>query len=328
MSWNPNSIPYAFRHGVMIDADSLDHGGFQPDCLCPGCNSPLVAKIGRGIRVPHFAHPQTAAADCDFRTLSRRIGAHLLHRRITRLLNEAGKLTIRWRCQTCGRVHEKNVLEEVTDVSVVDGGGSSTSLTLFAAVKEGKLALVPIRRIDICAERVASVAAVDRERARDIPVWIISTQSSEDARLLEGDENLTAVVAIVVECQPPPANAPRTIMAERAPPPQFEAQGLDSASCQVCGKTLKKRFLYIFRWNPDTSEKVAVLRYGLKGLLTLGPVAFTETERRVAMEHGAATAKRSAAFYEYLSERLNEHIPVGSFSFGCDRCESTVETFE
>ena len=49
-------ITHAWRNGELVAAESFTSGGFKPNCLCPGCSKELVAKIGRGVKEPHFAH--------------------------------------------------------------------------------------------------------------------------------------------------------------------------------------------------------------------------------------------------------------------------------
>lgn len=56
-----HDLVYALRNGRLISIRQVGRG-LQPDCLCPACGSPLIAKKGP-IRQHHFAHKSGRACE-------------------------------------------------------------------------------------------------------------------------------------------------------------------------------------------------------------------------------------------------------------------------
>lgn len=67
MASNIKHIPFALRDGVHILAKNIPYSerGEKCNCSCFFCGEKLIAKIGKGIRIPHFAHTKNAVCHAN-----------------------------------------------------------------------------------------------------------------------------------------------------------------------------------------------------------------------------------------------------------------------
>lgn len=78
---NDDHLPYAideFGNLVSIDDIPLEKRGLACDCYCIKCNEPLVAKLGNGGKMKHFAHQKDSDCHGAVMTLLHRLSEEIL----------------------------------------------------------------------------------------------------------------------------------------------------------------------------------------------------------------------------------------------------------
>ena len=103
-------LPFALRAGELVHISTVESGR-QPDCVCPGCKQPLVAKKGT-IKQHHFAHD--SGSQCNLESALHWIGKTLIHTGIQTALKEGKPINLRWHCSECDDTHEANLLKQTT----------------------------------------------------------------------------------------------------------------------------------------------------------------------------------------------------------------------
>lgn len=78
-------IPFGLREGQLLGPLEVANG-LKCGCVCPGCNSPLIAKQPKSKRRPHFAHHNTEPCSTGLETA--------LHLAAKRVLMEEQKILV------------------------------------------------------------------------------------------------------------------------------------------------------------------------------------------------------------------------------------------
>jgi len=107
MSNKAFKIPYGERDGDLLHISEVERG-LKCNCVCPVCNSLLVARKGPKVK-HHFGH--YPGANCSAETVLHQLGKRLLHRRITAAIADGTSLPITWPCLHCGDQHEGNLVK-------------------------------------------------------------------------------------------------------------------------------------------------------------------------------------------------------------------------
>ena len=105
-------IPFAIRHGTLVHVSEVV-SGLQSDCLCPVCQTPLIARKGNR-RVHHFAH--AIEPTCNPETLLHVLGKWIIRDRIAKSITSGKPIELQWQCSECSRYHQKVLTDHVTHV--------------------------------------------------------------------------------------------------------------------------------------------------------------------------------------------------------------------
>ena len=305
-------ISHAIRAGALVEAGEFSVGGLKPDCLCPGCNEPLVAKIGYGINRPHFAHQKealggnTLARRCDQRSLSVRMAGYFLRRRIRRHLVAGRALFAESYCPHCFENHSQNILEEVVGLAAGGIFDSVNIIGLVGAPSPRETKPPVLRIIEVSTHRSISGSLRVVGQVTAVPVWLMSAADQAAAASLDDDKArvLVAVMTHEVRCcpsspvyerpgttQPAPTRIEPTA-ASQAEPPAFEPptfplpeQEEHFADCLRCRRPMVRRYLFIHDKFRDgfPSRKLALVLYHHQQWLVAGWSALTGIEEQTAL---------------------------------------------
>ena len=104
--------------GLQIQTQSMVHvsqapNGKASECICPACNTPLIARNQGKINAPHFAHfyPTDQPGTCEGQL--HETAKRLLHQRIQVALAESTNIPIKWACEHCSCEHGGDLLKGV-----------------------------------------------------------------------------------------------------------------------------------------------------------------------------------------------------------------------
>lgn len=114
MKARPLKIPFAIRAGQLVHISDVENG-LQPDCTCPACKSPLVARKG-SLKVHHFAH--AAESNCQPETVMHLLGKQLLAETIDAAIREGVPLWLSWNCEDCRDSHAIDLTQNIAQVAV------------------------------------------------------------------------------------------------------------------------------------------------------------------------------------------------------------------
>src|ERR1035438_10118103 len=98
-------LPFAVRGDKIIHVSEVKSGR-QSECVCPGCETPLIARKGE-LRQHHFAHD--SGTSCSEESALHWFGKHLLLEAIDRALTEGRPLPMQWQCGQCHCKHDGNL---------------------------------------------------------------------------------------------------------------------------------------------------------------------------------------------------------------------------
>lgn len=107
-------LPFAVRGDKIIHISEVESGR-QPDCLCPACKTPLIARRGK-LRQHHFAHD--SGTNCSKESALHWFGKHLLCEAIDRALTEGRPLPMQWNCSQCYHSHNGDLLKKAASVAL------------------------------------------------------------------------------------------------------------------------------------------------------------------------------------------------------------------
>lgn len=296
-------IPYAERSGALIHVAEVT-SGLHPDCVCPACKRPVVARKGPK-KTHHFAH--LAETNCQPETVAHVTAKRLLAERITKALWQNAHLPIVWQCQKCPGIHQGNLLRKASRVEIECAlPGCRPDITLFGpggkvvAIVEIIVTHEPEQQVhDYCAANGVTLAEYEVKTAVDL-------------------ENLNADVlslARVDLCLRP--------------------------SCPNCNTPLGERRLFVTKghcWKCSVPMKIAHMQ--IDGYSN-GPEDFTPAEIALAQQLGAVLKNRYSRTREetylantctqcgtfigqhYLFTSLDEEVPdnAGTVTgYSCQEC--------
>lgn len=180
MKASPLKIPYAIRAGQLVHISEVENG-LQPDCVCPACASPLVARKG-SLKVHHFAH--AAESNCQPETVMHLLGKKLLAEKVEATIRDGVPLRLSWICEECRDHHEIDLVANIVQVAVEhDLGALRPDVALLNMQHEPAVILEVVvthppdaHVIAYCAERKIPVFEFklkkmgDLEALRDSPI--------------------------------------------------------------------------------------------------------------------------------------------------------------
>ena len=107
-------LPFALRNEAIIHISDVESGR-QPDCLCPECKRPLIARKG-AIKQHHFAHDP--GSQCNLESALHWLGKTLIHDGIRDALSHGTPINLQWQCSHCPDAHETNLLSGAVSVEM------------------------------------------------------------------------------------------------------------------------------------------------------------------------------------------------------------------
>lgn len=108
-------IPFAARpDGALVHVSQVE-SGFHADCLCLGCNKPLVARKG-AIMAHHFSHHGTV--ECNGETVLHNAAKRILSERLEAALGSKTPLRFAWECPRCGDRHGGDLVRRASGLAV------------------------------------------------------------------------------------------------------------------------------------------------------------------------------------------------------------------
>ncbi|MBI3416933.1 MAG: hypothetical protein HY043_16705 [Verrucomicrobia bacterium] len=107
-------LPFAVCGDKIIHISEVESGR-QINCLCPVCNTRLIARKGN-LRQHHFAHD--TGTNCNGESALHWFGKHLLLEAIDRALTEGCTIPMEWQCDQCDHKHDGNLLKKAASVAL------------------------------------------------------------------------------------------------------------------------------------------------------------------------------------------------------------------
>ncbi|MFA6029154.1 MAG: competence protein CoiA family protein [Elusimicrobiota bacterium] len=130
-------LPFALREGKLIHISEVASGK-QPDCKCPGCGEPLVARKGNIVR-HHFSH-ESGGSRCGEGAIHA-AAKLLLHQGINKAIQQNRAIGLTWVCKTCLEVHQGQLLKKAVrvvleaaidkfrpDIALIDAAGKPVAV--------------------------------------------------------------------------------------------------------------------------------------------------------------------------------------------------------
>lgn len=201
---------FALRRGQVVHISELAGSGLQPDCVCPCCLQPLVAKRGK-VRVEHFAHlPAGDAVPCPGETILHQFAKLILATRVERCLRDGGELRAVWECEECGEAHAEDLVAGVNHFAVerelAGGGGAKPDLALFDG------AGVALRVVEVVVTHAPEPVARAAYAALKTRLFEVRVKQPEDLERLWAD---TDVFARCAHCPAPRCRRCKALLVER-----------------------------------------------------------------------------------------------------------------
>ena len=254
--------PYAVRGGRLVHISDLTSPGLQPNCLCPCCERPLVAKLG-AVRAHHFAHlAEGGMVPCSGESILHKLAKDFLADRVERCLHYGGEFWVRWRCKACGQDHEEDLIAGV--------GHFALEHTLADGAARADLALLDHERalrrvVEIVVAHAPAPPARAAYQALAVRLFELDLTDFDDLEALRGEGTLAVRCTDCLDLAD--GGKPRCgdcggVLCERR---VFVVE----AACEGCGSPMKVTLIQ--RAN------------GTKG----GAEALGRRERRLATEAGA-----------------------------------------
>lgn len=108
-------IPFASRlDGTLVHVSQVE-SGFHADCLCLGCDKPLVAHKG-SIKVHHFSHHEVVT--CNAETVLHKAAKRILSERLQAALTGKSPLRFAWECPRCKDRHGGDLVRRASGLAV------------------------------------------------------------------------------------------------------------------------------------------------------------------------------------------------------------------
>ena len=243
-------IPFALKDGRLVHISEVENG-LQPECLCPACESPLVARKG-SLKIHHFAH--AAESDCQPETLLHILGKQLLVEKVEAAIRAGEPLWVTWNCEKCDDHHEMDLTKGISKVSVEHALGTMRpDVVLLNSEFE------PAVILEIVVTHPPEEQVIAHCAAHSAPVFEFKLKKMGDLEALRNSPKLTATTS---------SFCPRP-------------------KCGKCGNPLQPRKLFVVSgtcWNCHSSMKIAFI--DCEGY-TLAPSQMTADEIAKANEQGA-----------------------------------------
>lgn len=243
-------IPYALNDGKLVHVSEVENG-FQPDCLCPSCKQPLIARKGN-LKVHHFAH--STDHNCQSETVVHILGKQIIAEKIQSALSRNSSLSASWNCKECYDVHEYDLTKEANRVAIENNLGIlQPDIALFGRSNE------PVAVIEVVVTHPPEENVYNYCIQHDIPLFEIMLKKMGDLEALRDNANLC--ITKVNLCLRP--------------------------KCKECGHALGHRKLYIVDgtcWKCGSSMPIAFV--DCDGF-TVTPECMTADEIALANNKGA-----------------------------------------
>lgn len=243
-------IPFAIRAGQLIHISEVENG-LQPDCVCPACKSPLVARKG-SLKVHHFAH--AAESNCQPETVMHLLGKQLLAEKIEAAIREGVPLWLSWNCEDCRDSHAIDLTQNIAQVAVEHALGT---LRPDVALLDAQHAPAVILEVVVTHPPDAHVLTYCADHK--IPVFEFKLKRMGDLEALRDSQKIQAAKSTF--CSRP--------------------------KCEKCGHSMQPRMLFVVPgicWNCHSNMKGAYI--DCEGY-TLAPSQMTTDEIAKANELGA-----------------------------------------
>lgn len=250
MKANTLKIPYAVRNGRLVHISEVENG-LQPDCVCPACASPLVARKG-SLKVHHFAH--AAESNCQPETVMHLLCKQLLAEKVEASISEGTHLCVSWTCRDCDDSHEFDLTNGICKCAVEhDLGVLRPDVALLNSQHE------PAVFLEVVVTHPPDEHVIAYCVERNIPMFEFKLKKMGDLEVLRDSTKLIATASTF--CPRP--------------------------KCEKCGYSLQPRKLFVVPgtcWNCHSSMRIAFIDCGG---YTIDPSQMTTEEIATANEQGA-----------------------------------------
>jgi hypothetical protein len=242
---------------------------------CTICNGEMIFKKGdKEIRRPHFAH-KVLSPNCNPETALHNSFANLLCQRIQNHLDNNQPLTIKWECQYCGDIHQRNLLSKTAKAErEYIYGPTRPDIALLN--KEGK----PLIALEVVVTHFPEDNTEEYYDAQNIALIEFHLKSDSD---IDKINHPTIKPSKVNRCLNP--------------------------KCPTCGRYQYKKYLFIAEvrcWKCNSPMKAAITARK-EGMIN-GPEAFNIKELELAKLKGVVIKEKysKTAEQKYLANTCNK----------------------
>lgn len=217
-------LPFALHNGAIIHISAVVSGR-QPDCLCPECKRPLIARKG-AIKQHHFAHDP--GSQCNLESALHWLGKTLIHDGIRAAISNRTPINLRWRCSYCLDTHESNLVEEITSVEMERHLGQAKPDVLLIG-QEGK----PLTAIEVVVTHPLEEGTRAFYKASQINVVEIHLSNYDAINDLQDLSRLNATAVSI-------CTRPKCVICEQ--PLSLKTIHVVDGACYRCGGAMKIGF--------------------------------------------------------------------------------------
>ena len=247
-------LPFALQNDQLVHISKVSNGR-RPDCLCPECKHPLIARKGR-IKQHHFAHDP--GSQCNLESALHWIGKTLIHDGIREALKDGRPITLIWQCTECCDIHEGNLLKHAATVKLEPDLGPARPDVLLVDAQDK-----PIAAIEVVVAHPLEDTTRSFYREMGIAVVEVSLKTYEASDALRDLAKLNATAVSL--CTRPKCS---------------------------CGKPLSRKTLHVVSGPCYRCKKPMKISFVDREGYVYGPREFSKCEIEIALKSGCLLKKR------------------------------------
>ena len=190
-----NLVPFGWKDGRLVRVDTVPNG-LHCGCICPSCESLLIAVNNEGIHVtPHFRHSNPSVSCEGYIHETAKVG---LAQMLSDAIAEGQPVPLNGHFRDCGhRFTAKNLLNGVTNISVERRIREPNIQPDILLENLG----VPAKTIEVVDKHPPEVTVIAYARDKALPLAIVEVHTEDDLEtLLAGFPVQGAKVVVPVAC--------------------------------------------------------------------------------------------------------------------------------